>query len=84
MFKRLLAATALVALMGGPAWAGGCPKGMKAVDEALAKNPSLSGEQMTKVKMLRAQGEEQHKTGKHAESVKTLGEAIAILEKKKM
>lgn len=79
MFKRILAAVALFALMGGPAWASSCPKDMKAIDEALAKKPSLSGEQMTKVKALRMKGEEQHKAGQHADSVKTMGEAKGIL-----
>lgn len=84
MIKRMLAAAALFALIGGPAWASSCPKDMKAIDEALAKKPSISAEQTTKVKALRAQGEEQHKSGKHAESVKSLGEAKTILGVKKM
>jgi hypothetical protein len=61
------------------AFASSCPKHMAAIDAALAQNPQLSVEQMSKVKQLRAKGEAEHKAGQHADSVKTLGEAEAIL-----
>jgi hypothetical protein len=56
-----------------------CPLDMKKIDEALAKNPSLTAEQMVEVKKLRAEGEELHKSGKHQESVETLAKAMKIL-----
>lgn len=57
-----------------------CPADMKKIDEAMAKNPQLSSEQMSEVKMLRAKGEELHKAGKHQESVDTLGKAMKLLK----
>ena len=56
-----------------------CPKDMKAIDEALAKNPQLSAQQMEEVKKYRAEGEALHKAGKHQESVDTLAKAMKIL-----
>jgi hypothetical protein len=52
---------------------------MKKIDEALAKNPSLSSAQMSEVRKLRADGEALHKAGKHQESVDTLGKAMKML-----
>jgi hypothetical protein len=52
---------------------------MKAIDDALAKHPQISAEQMAEVKKLRAEGEALHKAGKHQESVETLGKAMKIL-----
>ena len=56
-----------------------CPMDMKKIDDALAKNPALSAEQMGEVKKLRAEGETLHKAGKHQESVDTLAKAMKIL-----
>ncbi len=75
VFKSLVFALVLVAM---PAFAFQCPKDMKAVDAAV-KTAKLSKEQMAEVKKLRADGEALHKSGKHAESVETLGKAKAIL-----
>lgn len=61
------------------AWAGSCPVHMKAIDAKLAGNPKLSKEDADKVARLRKSGEEHHKAGKHAESMKDLGEAKKIL-----
>ena len=58
---------------------GHCPKEMKSIDEALAKNPKLSAAQMKDVKKSRAEGETLHKAGKHAESVAELAKAQKIL-----
>jgi hypothetical protein len=52
---------------------------MKKIDEALAKKPMLSASQMDEVKKLRADGEAQHKAGKHKESMETLAKAEKIL-----
>ncbi len=81
--KNRFAAIAVIALIAGfssPAFAGGCPKDMKAIDAALAKSPTLSAAQMSKVKALRAEGETLHKAGgSHKASLDKLGEAMAIL-----
>jgi len=79
-FRTLLAVAAVIA--SSPAFAMHCPADMKKIDEALAKHPKLSAAQMDEVKKLRAQGEEQHKTGKHQESVDTLAKAQKILDGK--
>ncbi len=75
--KRTLLFVAL-ALASGVAMAGSCPKLMKQVDEALP-NAKLSAAQMDEVKKLRADGEAQHKAGKHADSEASLNKAKGIL-----
>ena len=79
MKKSLLFGLFAMALSGS-ALAFHCPADMKKIDDALAKNPTLSAEQMTEVKKLRADGEALHKAGKHQESVDTLGKAMKILK----
>ena len=76
---RTLAAITVAALIATPALASHCPKDMAAIDAALAKNPSLSAEQMTEVKALRAEGEKLHKAGDHGASVQALEKAMGIL-----
>ncbi|MBI3372274.1 MAG: hypothetical protein HY017_11030 [Betaproteobacteria bacterium] len=66
-------------LAAAPAFAFHCPKDMKAIDDALAKKPSLSAAQMEEVKKYRADGEAMHKAGKHQDSVDTLAKAMKIL-----
>ena len=75
--KLALAAAALT--LSTAAFAFHCPQDMKKIDEALAKNPKLTAEQMAEVKKLRADGETLHKAGKHQESVDTLAKAMKIL-----
>lgn len=70
---------AVLAVASAAAFAMHCPADMKKIDEALAKKPALSMAQMDEVKKLRADGEAQHKAGKHQESVDTLGKAMNIL-----
>ena len=77
-FSSILVA-AIFALVSGTAMASQCPKDMKAIDAALAKNPKLSSEQMADVKKYRAEGEALHKAKKHQESVEALGKAKSIL-----
>ena len=71
--------TASALLASSAAFAFHCPADMKKIDEALAKKPKLSAEQMAEVKKLRAEGEVSHKAGKHQESVDTLAKAMKIL-----
>ncbi|MGE0527867.1 MAG: hypothetical protein AB7G93_12465 [Bdellovibrionales bacterium] len=66
-------------LISTSAWAMHCPSDMKKIDAALAKKPKLSTAQLDEVKKLRAEGEQLHASGKHQESVETLGKAMAIL-----
>ncbi len=79
MKRILLAATAAV-LIAGPALAGSCPKHMKAIDAALAKNPQLSSAQLDEVKKARSEGEALHKAKKHGDSLSTLAQAEKILK----
>ena len=58
--------------------ASSCPKEMKAIDAALA-GAKLSDAQAAEVKKLRADGEQLHKDGKHADSMAALGKAKGIL-----
>jgi hypothetical protein len=75
--RNLLAALAL--MFASSAFAMHCPADMKAIDDALAKKPNLSADQMAEVKKYRAEGEALHKAGKHQESVDTLAKAKKIL-----
>jgi hypothetical protein len=77
--KKLIAAFAFSMLMAGTAFAHSCPTHMKAIDEALAKNPQLTAEQLAEVKEYREEGEKLHKEGLHAESVEALAKAEKIL-----
>jgi hypothetical protein len=56
-----------------------CPNEMKAIDAKLATKPMLSADAMGKVTKLRADGETQHKAGKHDDSMKSLAEAKKLL-----
>jgi hypothetical protein len=53
---------------------------MKKIDEALAKNPQISADDMTNVKKWRAEGEDFHKAGKHQEALDTLAKAMKVLK----
>jgi hypothetical protein len=77
-FSSILVAASL-ALASGTAFAFQCPKDMKQIDAALAKNPNLSAQQMADVKKYRAEGEALHKAKKHQESVDSLAKAKKIL-----
>jgi hypothetical protein len=78
--KQLAVAAALLLALSAPAFANHCPKDMAAIDAALAKNPQLSKSQLDEVKKLRAQGEAEHKAGKHKESLQSLQKAEDILK----
>jgi hypothetical protein len=65
--------------LAGAAWAHNCPNEMKAIDAKMSTKPTLSKENADKVAKLRKSGEDHHKAGKHAESMKDLGEAKKIL-----
>ena len=71
--------TAIALTFSTSAFAMHCPLDMKKIDAALAKGTSLSAEDLATVKILRAEGEALHKSGKHGESVQKLGEAMRML-----
>jgi len=79
MIQRTVLAAVFAVFVAGPALAFHCPLDMKKIDAALAANPALSAEKLNEVKALRATGEALHNAGNHAESVKVLAEAMAIL-----
>ena len=58
--------------------AGNCPVDMKAIDAAISSS-KIAAADMSRVKNLRAEGEKFHTDGKHADSMKALGEAKKIL-----
>jgi hypothetical protein len=76
--KSLIAVALLTTA--GAALAFHCPADMKKIDDALAKGPKLTAEQMAEVKKYRADGEALHKAGKHQESVDRLAKAMKILD----
>ena len=74
--KKLIAIALLCA---APlAFAHNCPNEMKAIDAAMP-SAKLAAADLDKVKALRAEGEKAHKEGKHAESMKALGDAKKML-----
>lgn len=79
MKVRTIVAAVTLALVSSPAFAFSCPKHMKAIDEALAKNPTLSAAQMADVKKYRAEGETHHKAAKHQDALDALAKAEKIL-----
>jgi hypothetical protein len=78
--KRLSVLATALLFASGTALASHCPKDMKAIDDALAKNPKLSEAQMKEVKSLRASGEAAHKAGEHKKSTDDLEKAMGILK----
>ncbi len=79
MNRKLALAAASLLFASSAAFANHCPKDMADIDAALAKNPKLTAQQLAEVKKLRAQGETDHKAGKHVESMDELAKAKAIL-----
>ena len=75
---KKLALLAALALASSAALAHNCPNEWKAIDAALPK-AKLDAKQSAEVKKLRADGEQLHKEGKHAESMASLGKAKKIL-----
>jgi uncharacterized protein len=78
--KRIFALAVTLLFAAGTALAFHCPKDMKAIDDAMAKNPKLSEADAKAVKKYREEGEALHKAGKHQESIDTLAKAMKILK----
>ena len=79
MIRKLTLAVAML-FAATTAFAFHCPSDMKAIDEAMAKNPKLSEADAKSVKQYRSEGEAMHKAGKHQDSVDTLAKAMKILK----
>ena len=77
--KRSLALAVAMIFASGTALAFHCPKDMKEIDDALAKKPQLSEAKMKEITQLRADGEADHKAGKHQDAVDKLARAKALL-----
>jgi hypothetical protein len=77
--KKMILATVMVFFAASPAFANGCPREMAKIDDAL-KTATLSDSEKKRVQVLRDKGGDEHKAGKHADSMKTLAEAKAILK----
>ena len=77
--KRMIILGASLMLAAGTAFAGHCPKDMKLIDDALAKNPKLTEAQAKEVKDQRAKGEAAHKSGDHKASEELLHKAMTTL-----
>lgn len=75
---RSVALALFLAAIPATAFANSCPTAMAAIDAALPA-ATLSDADMTKVKELRAKGEELHSAGDHAGSVAALNEAKQML-----
>ena len=78
--KRTFALAAALLFASVTAFAFHCPKDMKAIDDAMAKNPKLSETDAKSVKKYREEGESFHKAGKHQEAVDSLAKAMKILK----
>jgi hypothetical protein len=73
MKKIILAFTILV--FSAPAFAGSCPLKLIKIDKVLAAG---NVENFAKIKALRDQGAELHKSGKHGQSVRVLIKAMKL------
>ncbi len=78
MFKKLCATTILL-VIASPAYAGHCPKDVKAINAALEKGTNLNAEQLLEVEKLRDEGERLHKSGKHGQSLDVLHQALEMV-----
>lgn len=67
-------------LMSSGLWAMHCPQDIARIEALLAENTPVSAEQLAEVRRLRAEGEQLHKSGQHAESVQVLKQALDLLQ----
>jgi hypothetical protein len=77
--RRLLVLVA-AAVISTPLFAMHCPVDMAKIDERLESNPPTDAAVLEQVQSLRAEGQQLHESGKHAESVKALGQAQTLLD----
>ena len=79
---RRLSAFAFAILFSSPLLAMHCPMDMAKIDELLKTNPPKDAATLQQVRELRAEGEQLHQAGKHADSVRVLGRALYLLGQK--
>ncbi len=79
MLKRTVMAAALLTLVATPVFAGQCRQLMRDIDIALAWDPEVAADVLTRVKKLRAQGETLHASSTHGQSIAVLTEAHQLL-----
>ncbi len=79
MLKRTVMAAALLTLVATPVFAGRCPRLMLEIDAALAWDPEVAADVLTRVKELRAQGKTLHTSSTHGQSIAVLNEAKQLL-----
>ncbi|MBF7730004.1 hypothetical protein [Pseudomonas sp. N040] len=77
---RRLALFLCAALLSAPLLASHCPQDMAKIDQLLKTDPPASSQILAEVKRLRAEGEELHNAGDHAESEKVLQQALDLLQ----
>ncbi|MDH4611654.1 hypothetical protein [Pseudomonas sp. BN102] len=77
---RRIAVFLAAALLSAPLLASHCPADMAKIDQILKTDPPADPAVLEQVKKLRAEGEELHNSGDHAESEKVLGEALGLLQ----
>lgn len=70
----------IAAFFSTSAFAMNCPSKMAEIDSMLETNPPTDSALRLQVIALRAEGEELHEAGDHAQSSEVLSEAIALLE----
>ena len=76
--KSLLAATAIAAMLVGPAFAGECPTRVQKAEEAL-KTATFDDAKKTKITEHIAQAKSEHDAGKHDASLVTLKDTFQLL-----
>ncbi|NKQ11293.1 hypothetical protein [Pseudomonas sp. SST3] len=76
---RRIVLSIAAAFISMPLWAMHCPMDMAKIDEQLKTNPPSDPAILTRVKELRAEGEELHNAGDHEQSLEVLGEAQELL-----
>lgn len=79
---RRLTAFTFAVLFSTPLLAMHCPMDMAKIDEQLETNPPKDAATLKQVRELRAEGEQLHQAGKHADSVRVLGKALYLLGQK--
>ena len=74
--RHLLPTAAILFALSGPALANQCPTQIAQLDEHLRQHGSmLNPQQLTRVQQLRAQADQAHREGRHAEAMEAVRQA---------
>ena len=78
---RYILSTMVILLgLSGPALANQCPAQIAQLDEHLRQHGSmLNQQQLARVQQLRAQADEAHRQGRHAEAMEAVRQALAAM-----